>query len=101
MPKGEQSAYERVFLGIAITVTVVWAIATLVQVVSPTHQVPTYANLVMMTVAGSFFGGAVIAGRKRNGNGNGNGSQNSPPPPAKRSLMDDALQRAQETRKRR
>jgi hypothetical protein len=62
--RGQSAAHERVFLGIAITVTVVWAVATLVQVIDPKHQVPTYANLVMMTVAGSFFGGAVWAGRK-------------------------------------
>lgn len=57
--------YERVFLGIAVTVTIVWAIATAVQIITPSRPVPEYANLVMMTVAGSFFGGAVITSRGR------------------------------------
>lgn len=61
----EVTAYEKVFLGIAITVTIVWAIATVVQVVDPSRDVPEYANLVMMTVAGSFFGGAVVTARKK------------------------------------
>jgi len=61
-----------VFLGIAVTVTLVWAVATVVQIVSPDHVVPEYANLVMMTVAGSFFGGAVISARaKKKSNGDG------------------------------
>lgn len=62
------SAYERTFLGIAITVTAVWAVATLFQVVSPSHVVPNTVNYVMGIVATGFFGGALIAGRK-NGNG--------------------------------
>lgn len=64
---GVGRAYERVFLAIAIVVTVVWAMATLVQVAYPAHPVPQYANLVMMIVAGSFFGGAVVVGRRNNG----------------------------------
>jgi MFS-type transporter involved in bile tolerance (Atg22 family) len=65
-----KSAYERVFLGIAITVTIVWSVATLVQIAFPTRVVPEYANFIMMTVAGGFFGGAVLSS-KRNVNSNG------------------------------
>lgn len=57
-------AYERVFLGLAIGIAVIWAFATIVQIVYPGHAVPTYANLMMATVAGCFFGGAVIQGRR-------------------------------------
>jgi hypothetical protein len=64
------SAFERTFLGIAITVTVVWAVATLVQVAFPRHIVPFSVNAIMGTVATSFFSGAFLAGRKRReGNG--------------------------------
>lgn len=58
------SAYERTFLGIAITVTVVWAVATLVQVAFPGHVVPLGVNAAMGAVATAFFGGAIAAGRK-------------------------------------
>jgi hypothetical protein len=59
------SAYEKTFLGIAITVAAVWAIATLVQVAFPSHVVPLSVNAIMGTVATSFFGGAFVAGRRR------------------------------------
>lgn len=61
----QSDATEKVLLGIACVVTVVWAIATMVQVVAPSHPVPGYANLVMMSVATFFFGGAIFQGRKR------------------------------------
>lgn len=57
-------AYEKVFLGIAITVTAVWTVANLVQVILPNRPVPSYVNIVMMAVATSFFGGAVISSRR-------------------------------------
>ena len=67
MGKGNgSSAYERVFLGIAVTVTAVWSLATIVQVISPAHPVPETANLTMGTVAAAFFGGALISSRRRN-----------------------------------
>lgn len=58
--------YERVFLGIAISVTALWVIATVVQLIAPSRTVPEYVNVVMMTVAGSFFGGAVLTSRAKN-----------------------------------
>lgn len=73
MAKGGGSAYERTFLGIAITVTFVWAVATLVQVIFPAHVVPTSINLVMGTVATGFFGGALVSSRR--------GSNGAPKPP--------------------
>lgn len=65
-PRGS-TAYERVFLAIAAVVTAIWAVAQLVQIISPTHVAPQYVNYVMVSVAGSFFGGAVLTGRRRNG----------------------------------
>ena len=67
----DTNAREALLLGIACVVTVVWAVATITQVIAPTHIVPEYANLAMMLVAGSFFSGSVLARRRRNGNGNG------------------------------
>lgn len=59
-----------------MTVTIVWTVATLVQVVDPGRVVPTYANVIMGIVATAFFGASVVVARKRNGNGGGktNGS---------------------------
>lgn len=73
MEKNSGSAYERTFLGIAITVALVWTIATIVQVIFPRHAVPVSVNAIMGIVATSFFGGAVFQSR-RNGNGNGKGN---------------------------
>lgn len=72
--------YERVFLGIAIIVTLIWAVATVVQIAYPNRVVPEYANLVMMTVAGSFFGGAVLTSRanRRAGDSNGDDPYDGP-----------------------
>lgn len=60
--------YERTFLAIAATVTILWAIATLVQIVTPTRPVPPALKYVMMSVAGCFFGGSVLSAyRRKNG----------------------------------
>lgn len=67
------SAYERTFLGIAVTVAAVWAIATLVQVAFPSHVVPLSVNAIMGTVSASFFGGAALAGRRRRESEKSNG----------------------------
>ena len=61
-PRG---AREAVTLSIAVVVTVVWAIATIVQVVDPERTVPSYANLIMATVVGALFGTAWVQARKR------------------------------------
>lgn len=70
-PRDPHAVREVVLLVLGCFITLVWAIATLVQVVYPDHPVPSEVHLVMLTVAGAFFGGAAIAGRKANGNGNG------------------------------
>lgn len=67
------TAHERVYLGIAVTVTAVWTVATLVQVAFPERVVPGYANVIMGIVAAAFFGASVVQSR-RNGNGNGGSS---------------------------
>jgi hypothetical protein len=61
----QSRGYERTLLGIAVTITAVWALATIVQVFIPSRVVPSYANLLMMTVAGAFFGGAMLASKRR------------------------------------
>lgn len=58
------SAYERTCLGIAITVTAVWAIATLVQIVAPSHPVPVTVSATMGIVATGFFSGAYFWSRR-------------------------------------
>lgn len=71
MSQGRQrqiDAYELVFLGLAILIAIIWAVATIVQIIDPSRAVPLYANLMMAAVSGSFFGGAVISSRRRNGN---------------------------------
>jgi uncharacterized membrane protein len=60
-----------VLLGIAVLIAIVWAIATMVQVIFPSRVVPTEVHFVMMSVAAFFFGGSVFAAWKRNGNGKG------------------------------
>lgn len=60
--------FDRVFLFIACTVTVVWGITILVQTIFPKHPAPSSVNEVMVIVATAFFSGAVIA-NVRKGNG--------------------------------
>lgn len=62
--------YEYVLLGLAVLISLVWATATLVQVVFPDHRVPTEVHFVMMSVAAFFFGGSVFTAWK-NGKKNG------------------------------
>lgn len=69
------SLREKVLLLIGCAVTVVWAISTLVQVALPTHPVPQEVHLVMLAVAGGFFGGAALESRRTGSNGNGNGKR--------------------------
>lgn len=90
------SAYERTFLGIAVTVTVVWAVATLVQVAFPAHVVPLTVNATMGIVATGFFGGALVAGRRSNGNGSG--PPKTPQRPRK-SVIEAALEAAKKKEK--
>lgn len=65
------SVRERVLLGIGCTVTAVWVIAVLVQVIFPTHVVPQAVHGIMFVIASSFFGSAAWAARRNEKNGNG------------------------------
>lgn len=60
---------EAVLLVVGCLITLVWATATIVQVVFPDRPVSTEVHLVMLAFATSAFGGAAVAGRKANGNG--------------------------------
>lgn len=62
---------EKVLRGIAVTVTAVWVVATLVQVVDPGRQVPSTVNVIMGMVVSALFGAAAISHTRRNGNGRG------------------------------
>lgn len=74
-PKGPGRGHEYVLLGMAVLIAVVWATATLVQVVFPGHVVPTEVHFVMMSVSAFFFGGSVFSAW-RGGNGkNGKGGE--------------------------
>lgn len=66
---------ERVLRGIAVTVTAVWVVGTLVQMADPSRQVPNTVNVIMGMVVSALFGAAAITGSRRNGNG-GNGKDN-------------------------
>jgi hypothetical protein len=65
---------EKVLRGIAVTVTAVWVVATVVQVIDPTRQVPSTVNVIMGMVVSALFGAAAISGTRRNG-GRGNGDE--------------------------
>jgi hypothetical protein len=58
---------EAVLLVIGCVVTLVWAIATIAQVIFPERQVSGEVHLIMLAVAGSFFGSAALSSRKTNG----------------------------------
>jgi hypothetical protein len=57
---------EAVLLGIACVIVVVWAIATLVSLFDHDAMYPRGLDIVMPIVATGLFGGAWLAGRKRN-----------------------------------
>ena len=65
MAAGEKSAaWERVLLGIGCAVTVVWVFAVIVQVIFPSHVVPTEVHGIMFVIASGFFGSAAWQARK-------------------------------------
>jgi hypothetical protein len=64
---------ERVLRGIAVTVTAVWVITTLAQVIDPHRQVPETVNYIFGIVVSSLFGAAAIKSRNKNGNGKNGG----------------------------
>jgi hypothetical protein len=73
-PPPEGRGHELVLLGMAVLIAIVWAVATLVQVIFPSHQVPTEVHFVMMSVAAFFFGGSVFSAWKSNGKGRNGGN---------------------------
>lgn len=60
-------AWELVLLGMGLFITLIWGVGVTVQVILPKHVVPTEVHAVMLVVAGAFFGGGAIAGRRKNG----------------------------------
>jgi len=48
-------------------VTAVWVVATVVQVIDPSRQVPSTVNVIMGMVVSALFGAAAVSSRRRNG----------------------------------
>jgi hypothetical protein len=69
MPSPKGDARDRVLRGIAVTVTAVWVLATLVQVIDPSRQVPNTVNVVMGMVVSALFGAAAVRSSRKNGDG--------------------------------
>ena len=67
MATSRDTARDRVLRGIAVTVTAVWVVATVVQVIDPTRQVPSTVNVIMGMVVSALFGAAAISHTRRNG----------------------------------
>lgn len=65
MARGPGDPREAVLLGVACLVVVIWSIATLWQVIDPSHQTPAGLDVVMPIVATGLFGSAWLTGRKR------------------------------------
>lgn len=70
---GEQKPRWSVYNTVALTVTAVWAIANIVQVVDPSRPVSLSTHAIMATVASAFFGAGVVADIRKQRNGNGGG----------------------------
>lgn len=56
---------ETVLLLLGCVICAVWVVAVLVQVVFPTHIVPTEVHGVMLILIPLLFGGAALAARKQ------------------------------------
>lgn len=69
MSSRKDGSREKVLRGIAVTVTAVWVLATLVQVIDPSRQVPNTVNVVMGMVVSALFGAAAVSASRKNGNG--------------------------------
>lgn len=67
MSSSRDGSREKVLRGIAVTVTAVWVVATLVQVIDPSRQVPNTVNVVMGMVVSALFGAAAVSASRRNG----------------------------------
>lgn len=67
MPQEPGSRYEKALIALGSFVLIVWGIAVLVQVAFPSHPAPEAVNIVTPIVATGLFGGAIVAGRKKNG----------------------------------
>ena len=57
---------EAVLLAIAGVIVILWAAATVVQIVDPSRQVPATVNVVMPIVAAALFGKTAFT-KRRNG----------------------------------
>ena len=68
-PGSSFSSNNKVAIGLAIVITVAWAISFLVDIVVKAYDPPPSVHALMMIVAGSVFGEGLL--RSRNGNGNG------------------------------
>lgn len=62
---------EVVLLALGCVITAVWVLGVVVQVIFPTHVLPTEVHGVMLVLVPILFGGAAWTARKQNGNGNG------------------------------
>jgi hypothetical protein len=69
MPSPKGDARDKVLRGIAVTVTAVWVLSTLVQVIDPARQVPNTVNVVMGMVVSALFGAAAVRTTRKNGDG--------------------------------
>lgn len=54
---------ERIGVGLAIVITLAWIVSFLVDILVATYEPPYSVHLLMMTVAGTFFGGDLIKKR--------------------------------------
>jgi len=60
---------------VAVVITTAWAVSFILDAVVATYEPPPSVHPLMLMVAGSLFGGAVLREtRKNGGNGNGNGN---------------------------
>lgn len=62
--RGRRDFREKVLLYTGVGVIAVWAIAVLVQVALPSHEVPTAVTVIALPVATALFGSAWVSGRK-------------------------------------
>lgn len=73
MSSKKDGSRDKVLRGIAVTVTAVWVVSTIVQVADPSRQVPGTVNVIMGMIVSALFGAAAVRTGRRNGNGNGDG----------------------------
>ena len=69
MSSSKDGGRDRLLLGISVTVTGVWVVATLVQVIDPHRQVPPTVNAIMGIIVTALFSTYGVRTIRRNGNG--------------------------------